>query len=714
MDGRFGDRGCPMTDAAIKRRLPKRPECAARRRSHCAGSVWLAVSVMIAAVAAGGCGGCHGRDDASGKWGGMSKEEWLKQYREKREAEDREEAAASKRAEERKQAEKQKRVFAGSTRTYLSQGTLPGMPQSSARGRTQIKEEKRELPPLPALPESFSDWTDRDYVAARITENPALLEALPYFSEHTAGDPDAAELLARVLRPLPARSDDAPAPHRRSRLYGRKTSGDLIEMIVAALGANGTEPARQTLVQLISGQLETEDDRAAALAAIGALVDNPSPENEELLFGILTGAEALRPPARGKVSSDELRKLAFELLQPIATSGFRVRVAQWMVDPATPPESRDKLSELIGRMHPDGLEASAVLLLSDLTPDATKAAIMEEFASYSSRVLGRMLRLPEEPGVFRPGHEWPRRVIGQLWNPDFCDFLEDALGRVVAFEEDVEPVVLAATVPADSVRAALHRTLTRHWTDGPDALASAGLPDDLVGDPGLLLIVQTLVYEEIAGAKRTVPQSSSRRLKSARSMNHLKAAHEAWQGELGDVADDWLEYLEGLQSAMCRRLFVASTRRGGGGFAARLSADSVPALSRLPFELHTDARVIATYHLDWSPEVQQAFSSLIVDPMEVCYARIEEETRLSKMLGTYRRRLKTCSQREIEDGFVLESLHAGSQPGRKRCAAVRVIRAMPEIPRLPNQDQPLTVEILSIEMNDPSDPRWRTASLTEN
>jgi hypothetical protein len=403
-----------------------------------------------------------------------------------------------------------------------------------------------------------------------------------------------------------------------------------------------------------------------------------------------------------KVRPDELRKLAFELLRPIATSRFRLRVAQWMVDPATPPESRDKLNELIDRTHPDGLEASVVLLQSDFTPAATKGAMMEQFASYSSQALGSVLGLPGEPGVLRVGRDWPSRVIQQLWNAEFCGFLEGALGRVASFEDSVQPVVLAGTVPVDSVRSALYQTLSRHWTDGPAALASAGLPEHLIGDPGLILMVQQLVYEEILTAKRTVTQSSSARRMSAHRLHHLKAAHEAWQGELGDVAEEWEAYLESLQSAMCRRLFATSMRRG----AANLGADL--------FELHADARVVAAYHHDSSRENQATARPVTADPMEVQYVRIDEETRPAKMLGFYRRRLTSCKERDIENGIALESLHTDIQSGQRRSLTVRIVQAMPEVPRLPNQDQPLIVEILSIEMNDPGDPRWETARLTEN
>jgi len=674
-------------------------------------------------VAICGCGAC-GRDDPYEEWGGMSKEEWLKQYREKQDAEDRKEAentagaGRKKRLQPKSPAVKQKPVFAGS---YLKNGYVEGRAGDEAGrrrllGRIGQDPKRREPPPLPAPPESIADWTDRDYVAARMTGDPALLQALAHLETQRVGDAQAAELLVKLLRPLAGYLDQPASIPRSRRSLRSRESDELIELTVAALGANGTELAGRTLRRLIVGEFETEDDRTAALASVQALVENPCPEHEEILFQILTAPEEIRAPGRGDVAPERLRKLAFELLRSVATSRFRLRVAQWMVDPATPPESRDELGELADRLHPEGLEANVFLLLHDRTPPAGKMELLEQLIPLSSRALGQALQIPDPPGAETADPEWYRRVIGELWGADFCRFLAGALEQTGSFEEkeDVVPVVLAGTVPADSVRAALYQTLRAQWTEGPAELASAGPPDELVCDPGLVVLVQTLVHEHIQATKRSLTTSRSRRLVSANRLSQLKAAHEAWEGELGETKDAWLAYLDELLSKTCERLLAASVRRREGGVGEVLPGDSLPGLSTFPIDLHDDARIVAAYHLDWTGRLDEAAPPVHADPMEVHYVRIEETTRARRMGGFYRRRLPSCEEREIEDGIALESLQSIPDSRRRRSLTVRIIRAIPEIPRLPDQDEPLIVEILCIEMNDPADPRWKTARLTES
>jgi len=51
-------------------------------------------------------------------------------------------------------------------------------------------------------------------------------------------------------------------------------------------------------------------------------------------------------------------------------------------------------------------------------------------------------------------------------------------------------VLLAGTIPQDSTRAALVKTLRKRWTDGPSFLEKAGFPERVITDPGLLVIVK--------------------------------------------------------------------------------------------------------------------------------------------------------------------------------------------------------------------------------
>jgi hypothetical protein len=67
--------------------------------------------------------------------------------------------------------------------------------------------------------------------------------------------------------------------------------------------------------------------------------------------------------------------------------------------------------------------------------------------------------------------------------------------------------------------------------------------------------------------------------------------------------------------------------------------------------------------------------------------------------------MKDPATHELSDGLWLESLDAGSEAGRARSIDLRITRAVPGVPRLPDEEQPLVVDILSVEINEPGDAR---------
>ena len=69
--------------------------------------------------------------------------------------------------------------------------------------------------------------------------------------------------------------------------------------LIEGLALLGGNTARQTIKDLISGTLKTDDDRTSAEAAIGTLVKEKSAENEKMLFSIITAPEVIRPAALG-------------------------------------------------------------------------------------------------------------------------------------------------------------------------------------------------------------------------------------------------------------------------------------------------------------------------------------------------------------------------------------------------------------------------------
>jgi hypothetical protein len=534
---------------------------------------------VIVVLATAGCGGEGSAErDPYAKFGGMSEAEW-REMREKKQEEERLE-------EERLRQERSKRWAAERQRALAPKEQE--RPVQKIRRAAAKPTTPQALPPLPMLPEAFSDWGPRDYIIARIQGDPALPAAVRSLGEKTVGDESAAELLARLLHPQWLAELRDKLKSRGKRTSTRKGKTDpalLIEAIVAALGTNGTQPARRALLELVAGQFETEDDKAAALAAVRSLAGNPCAENEEILFRLLVEPEKVRPEGRGDVTPQDLQRHAVALLKPAASSDFRVRVAQTIVDPATPEELRE---------------------------------------------------------------------------------------------------------------------LRRHWGDGPQSLRPAKLAEGMLADPGAAVVVKMLLRELDAEAKLLAGHSRTGRWTSPDRRRRIREIHGQWLDHFREAEEDWVDAANRLQGNLCARIWAASEVAAAERLSPMLHPVRLSAPESLPLDLPPTARVVATYSFDWQREVGGRLPSELVDPMEIRYVRLEEETRPSKLLVFFRRRVEDCVDREIEEGVWLEGLDDGSQPGRKRSIDVRIRRAVTGLPHLPDEEQPLVIEVLTVEINDPS------------
>ena len=173
------------------------------------------------------------------------------------------------------------------------------------------------------------------------------------------------------------------------------------------------------------------------------------------------------------------------------------------------------------------------------TPKDTKVTLEKQFLDYSSKALARYLGVPEDslagsggvgiplgqpgamapvvigggparpgaipggpPPVVGPGPGQPANqpakpaevnpaphVVGQLWSDGFRALLEPQLGGK-SLEQQSQPFLLAGTIPCESTRAILYKTLHKRWYEGPKALETAGLGDRLITDPGLLVAIK--------------------------------------------------------------------------------------------------------------------------------------------------------------------------------------------------------------------------------
>lgn len=598
----------------------------------------------------------------------------------------------------------------------------------------------------PALPEDVSDWKRDDYFRAKVEGDKRLPEAVRHLGERFVGADAAATAAANMLVNLlqyqepepeapaepagqpPVRPGVRPnSPVQVRRPGNVRANTDLIKAVIEALGVNGSAAARKTLEEMVAGTCPTEDDKTAAEAALAALVDHPCPENEAILFRVLTAAEQLRPPGRGEVTADDLCKKAFSLIEPVATERFRLKLAYHLLAPTTPQEDHDLLDTFIQELHPDNVAAQMVLYQSQETDAELKMTIEEYFTDFSSDALTGILAIPSESktgvGARRPVRrtrpaprgtqaaaeadpELPYRLARQLWSPHFTAVVEEHVGEIDSLEEEGQLVLLASTMPVDSMRSKLYKMLKKRWEEGPKSLESAGLMGGVFSDPGFLAVVKMLPRKEVP-VDKVKPRPGVRpgrpptRPRPARpGSTQATSAKKVWE-QREQAEQDWMTTSEDLFRTLCERFLAASEAR----IEAARKAGQPPVIGQaaqsLSIELPPSARVVADYSVDWPAGLEEKLSGVPQDPMKICYARVESKAKLAALQGFYRRQMNSPVVHELADGIWLESFRTLPHTDRKHSLDLLITLADDTDPSSA-EELDLVVEILSVEVKDPA------------
>ena len=126
------------------------------------------------------------------------------------------------------------------------------------------------------------------------------------------------------------------------------------------------------------------------------------------------------------------------------------------------------------------------------------------------------------------------------------------------------------------------------------------------------------------------------------------------------------------------------------------------------------------------PRSAKNASGVRLDTMKVSYARFEETAQFATRRAFYSREAKQATQRDFPTGVWFDGIGDGSQPGMKRTIDILITRSAPRPTRnmynrmdmmmgesspppstspaegRGNQAEPLVIEILSIEVKDPT------------
>ena len=208
------------------------------------------------------------------------------------------------------------------------------------------------------------------------------------------------------------------------------------------------------------------------------------------------------------------------------------------------------------------------------------------------------------------------------------------------------------------------QTLNKYWEEGPQGLEASAAADGAFQEPGFLLVLKKLPHRDVAppGGRTPKPRGEGAPPPSAKAAR-IAAAREAKHRQ-DDVAQQWTTYCENLVRATCRRLYAAALAPGAAG--SRPEAED--AAAEFPVKPHPNARIAASYRVNWPADLAGKSAEPAISPLRVCYVRIEQRARPTTLLAYYRRQLPNCGEHASQHGVWLDAVATDKQRGAARLA----------------------------------------------
>ena len=385
-----------------------------------------------------------------------------------------------------------------------------------------------------------------------------------------------------------------------------------------------------------------------------------------------------------------MRAKAIALLGPVAGGSLRMKMARLLVQPETPLSLRNPLVLLLRDPSPVNFEAQVCLEQNGTLPGEASGPIEKGLAGCSSDAFGLLAGLSAAATAQRDGR-WACKVASRLWSPEFVAGLTARLPRVESLRGNASLMLMASTLPNDTARSALYHALSRHWEDGPAALGAAGADVHAWCEPGFAVLVK-LYYRRAFPDRNTGDVQFIRTRLLAGERKLAETRYAAWMQ---------------ASQAIANRLAALPSRAGPIVHGDASSAE-------LPIAIDSPQDVMQEYHLDWPSAMRDTLLGLRLDPLGVHYVKIEEKARPSKVYAHYKRQLnlgdrvkfpERGKETEVHESAArvwLDHLSVGSTLDRVRSLDIVIRPANPDLPMMHDQERKMIVEILAIEINDPS------------
>jgi hypothetical protein len=253
---------------------------------------------------------------------------------------------------------------------------------------------------------------------------------------------------------------------------------------------------------------------------------------------------------------------------------------------------------------------------------------------------------------------------------------------------------LAATVPGNAARSKLRRTLMRHWPEGPQAVRT-GVPENILAEPGLIVTLKALALEN-HDDKPAKPAPAGKN--HGHAHGHAAPPREG-TGPGSPSGTEWAKLTEELVQGYCRNCYAAA--RSARRHTRSPASDSRAAAP--PLAPHPNSVASAVYHVAWPGEPAAGLPQSADDVLLLDYRRIEQRIKPRRVVAYYRRQLEHCLERPLADGLRLDGFSRGVGGNCARSIDVLITRASTGPPPPGDEEQELTIQILVIEVQEPSE-----------
>ncbi len=629
----------------------------------------LLLGIAIAMSIGSGCGKSDPRLQA---WGGMSKEEWLAQYKQRKEQEAAEaaaeRAAANAKKEETVQSRKPRSPGRAKgpdpNRSLENDQDTPAPAASPAPPPTE--------PPKTEYPADAADWTPEDFRKAWEERSPRLPSAISTLGSLHVGDPAAAEKLGGLLELILGKGRSAPSDPigDEDAIY--------IRGICLALSQNRTAAADEILVRAWQDAIVRRDAPAIKLILESVVTEENAPQGK--VFNA-----ALEDLVRLATTADS-QWIAEPLSTALRLSDGTVREAVWQRF-ADQPDSplRQTIIGVITRSE----EADVRLLLDVITslPPEVQAQEWKQALDWSTSRWRSCLQTGRHNS---PYHLVSVRgmTVDSLWRPAVAEKTCRELDRVVFLRDSRGPVKFAAMLPMPEVRARLLELLRQRWSEPPEGVFA----EMEYTDPGLITVLKLLLKEhQDSAVLRYGPRPVTGRASSTggptprlprempvtpaiAAMGRVRVEYQAWLDETYANIDSWMNRLgEGVPLDRQR---------------------TWDAESLLGFSVHSKTCPGCAASMVLRP-TSQADEGLDAKPLvEVVYVRLVDHAAPRNVVAYYRRMLPLAKERPLPHGLWLDHL-VEKEKGLWNSVDVRV-KAVGEVERV-HEEQDLLVEILWVK-----------------